>query len=106
MTRFRHFRLAPVLVAAVLLLTSMTGLFPAQAQDATPEQATPGTVAVASPVAGPTGTWIASDFVSGAWRVEVVTAKRANAFPQYELEARDDKDWIVAIVDVTNWSDD
>lgn len=111
MTRFRHLRLAPALVALVLVFSMIAGIFPAGAQDATPEQATPeqatpGTVAVASPVAPPAEPWVASDFVSGPWRVQVVTAKRANEFPEYELEARDDKDWIVAIVDVTNWSDD
>ncbi|MFT4036795.1 MAG: hypothetical protein QM692_01340 [Thermomicrobiales bacterium] len=116
MTRFRHLRLAPALVALVLLLTSFAGILQVRAQDATPEptpatQASPeapvsGSVAVASPSAESTGTWITSDFVSGAWRVSVVTAKRANAFPEYSLEARDDKDWIVAIVDVANWSDD
>lgn len=107
MTRFRHSRLLFALVAAVLLLTSMTGAFRAGAQDdSTPVPATPGTVAVASPVASKEVTWLPSDFVSGRWRVQVETAQRANAFPEYGLEARDDKDWVVAIVDVTNWSRD
>ena len=111
MTRFRQLRLAPVLVVLALLLTSFAGIVQVRAQDATPEQASPdtsvpSTVAQATPGAATNGTWITSDFVSGFWRVSVVTAKRANEFPQYQLEARDDKDWIVAIVDVTNWSDD
>ena len=111
MIRFRHFRLAPLLIAITLIASSLLGVFPVRAQDATPGAgtavpATPGTVAEASPVAPPAEPWIASDFVSGPWRVQVVTAERANAFPEYELDARDDKDWIVAIVDVTNWSDD
>ena len=36
----------------------------------------------------------------------MITADRANTFPEYELEGRDDKDWLVAVVDVTNWSGD
>ncbi len=106
MTRFRHLRLAPALLAVVLVLTSLVGVFTARAQDATVEPATPGTEAVASPVAPPAEPWLASDFVSGVWRVKVITADRANTFPEYELEGREDKDWIVAVVDVTNWSGD
>ena len=106
MTRFRHLRVATAMMAVVLVLTSLAGVFTARAQDATVEPATPGTVAVASPVAPPAEPWLASDFVSGNWRVKVITAKRSNAFPEYELEARDDKDWLVAVVDVTNWSGD
>jgi hypothetical protein len=106
MTRFRQLRLATALMTAVLVLTSLIGVLTARAQDATVEPATPGTEAVASPVAPPAEPWIASDFVSGAWRVKVITAHRANAFPEYELEAREDKDWLVAVVDVTNWSGD
>lgn len=106
MTRFRHLRLAPALLAVVLVLTTLVGVFTARAQDATVEPATPGTEAVASPVAPPAEPWLPSDFVSGAWRVQVITAKRANAFAEYGLEAREDKDWLVAIVDVTNWSGD
>jgi len=106
MTRFRHLRLAPALLAVVLILTSVAGVFSVRAQDATVEPATPGAEAVASPVAPPAEPWLASDFVSGPWRVEVVTAKRANAFSEYDLESREDKDWIVAVVDVTNWSSD
>ena len=101
MIRFRHLRLAPALVALMFLLTSVAGVFQARAQDATPA-ASP----VASPVAPVGEPWVASDFVSGAWRVQVVSAKRANVFPTYQLEARDDKDWIVVIADITNWSDD
>jgi hypothetical protein len=104
MTRFRHLRLATAIMAVVLVLTSLAGVFTARAQDGTAEPATPGTEAVASPVAPPAEPWLASDFVSGPWRVKVITAKRANEFPEYELEPRDDKDWLVAIVDVTNWS--
>ncbi len=106
MTRFRHLRAATVLLTVVLVVTSMAGVFSVRAQDATVEPATPGTEAVASPVAPPAEPWLASDFVSGPWRVEVVTAKRANSFPEYDLESREDKDWIVAVVDVTNWSSD
>ncbi len=106
MTRFRHLRLVPALLAVVLVLTSLAGVFSARAQDATVEPATPGTEAVASPVALPVEPWLASDFVSGAWRVKVITAQRANTFPEYELEGREDKDWLVAVVDVTNWSSD
>src|SRR5690606_38415467 len=92
MTRFRHLRLAPALLAVVLILTSVAGVFSVRAQDATVEPATPGAEAVASPVAPLAEPWLASDFVSGPWRVEVVTAKRANAFSEYDLESREDKD--------------
>ncbi len=104
MSWFRPLRLVTAVMVVVLAFTSVAGFAPARAQDATPEEATPGTVAVASPVAPAGPPWIASDFVSGRWRVQIVTAKRANAFPQFDLEAREDKDWIVAITDITNWS--
>ncbi|MCA9859213.1 MAG: hypothetical protein KC438_05790 [Thermomicrobiales bacterium] len=103
MTRFRLLRLAPALLAIVLVLTSVNGIFSVRAQDATPEQEPAGQ---ATPEAPPAQPWLASEFVSGAWRVKVITAKRANAFPDYGLDGRDDKDWLVAVVDVTNWSSD
>ncbi len=104
MSWFRQLRLAPALLAVLLVLTSMAGVLSTRAQDATVEPATPGAEAVASPAALPVEPWVASDFVSGAWRVKVITAERANTFPEYELEGREDKDWLVAVVDVTNWS--
>ena len=58
MTRFRHLRLAPALMAVVLVLTSLMGVFTGRAQDATVEPATPGTEAVASPVAPPAEPWL------------------------------------------------
>lgn len=103
MTRFRLARLAPVLIAVLLVAGSVAMVIPTRAQDATPESA--GT-AQATPVATSSGTWVPSEFVSGRWRVEVITAERANAFPEFELEGRDDKDWVVVIADITNWSGD
>lgn len=99
MSWFRHLRFVTAFAVALLFITTMEGFVPVGAQDATP---------VASPVASPVAPvgepWVASDFVSGPWRLQIVTAKRANAFSQFGLEAREDKDWIVAIVDITNWS--
>lgn len=102
MSWFRHLRVVTVLVAFSLVLTSLGGFAPVRAQDATPV-ATP-VVPAASPTVPAGEPWIASDFVSGPWRVRVISAKRANAFAQYGLEARDDKDWIIVIADITNWS--
>lgn len=100
----RHLRFVTALVAAMMVLTSISGFMPVGAQEGTPASATLEATAVASPVAPVGEPWLVSDFVAGAWRVQVVTAKRANAFPAFDLEARSDKDWIVAIADVTNWS--
>lgn len=90
---------------AALLLISLIGLQSgpavmrtAGAQDS---KATP----VASPVAIPaTDVASAQEFVADRWRMSIVTAKRTAELPEAELDARDQRDWIVVIADVTNWS--
>jgi hypothetical protein len=106
MLRNRTRRFVATLLACAILLTGIGLSIPALAQDTggTPEAAPPAASPVASPV--PSGPYTTSEFVSGLWRIGVVTAKRANEFPQYELAARQGKDWIIVIADITNWSRD
>ena len=90
------------ILALIALILSMTGshlLAEVAAQDATPvPEATP----VGSPVA--TVGVVGDVFVSDLWRIGVVTAKQQNEFPEFGLDSRPDKDWIVVVADVTNWS--
>lgn len=44
-------------------------------------------------------------FVSVRWRIAVATVVRDDAIEMAGLEAKDSKDWIVVVADVTNWSD-
>lgn len=44
-------------------------------------------------------------FVSGRWRVAIAGAARDDEIPIANLEAKDGKDWLVVVADVTNWSD-
>ncbi|MGH2558805.1 MAG: PQQ-binding-like beta-propeller repeat protein, partial [Thermomicrobiales bacterium] len=43
-------------------------------------------------------------FVSANWRVTVVAAQRDDAIQDVSLEEREDKEWVVVVADVTNWS--
>jgi len=45
-------------------------------------------------------------FADGAWRVGVATAAHGPEFQDIGLAQKKGKDWFVAIVDVTNWSDE
>jgi endonuclease YncB( thermonuclease family) len=45
-------------------------------------------------------------FADGAWRVAVATAAHGPEFRDIGLAPKEGKDWFVAIVDVTNWSDE
>jgi endonuclease YncB( thermonuclease family) len=44
-------------------------------------------------------------FVSGPWRVAVATTAVRPTFPDLGLRKKTDKAWLVAVLDVTNWSD-
>jgi endonuclease YncB( thermonuclease family) len=44
-------------------------------------------------------------FVDGVWRIAVATAAHGPEFADIGLAPKEGKDWFVAIVDVTNWSD-
>jgi endonuclease YncB( thermonuclease family) len=64
-------------------------------------------VPVASPFASPVAVAPQaemSSFVSGQWRVAVAFATRADAVPTLKLAARDGRDWIVVVADVSNWA--
>lgn len=45
-------------------------------------------------------------FASGPWRVAVATSARSDAFIRIGLKPKAGKDWLVAVLDVTNWSED
>jgi plastocyanin/endonuclease YncB( thermonuclease family) len=44
-------------------------------------------------------------FASGQWRVAVASASLNDSFDDLNLKAKDGKEWLVVIADVTNWSD-
>jgi endonuclease YncB( thermonuclease family) len=44
-------------------------------------------------------------FVSGPWRFAVSQAAVGREFPDLGLKLKTDKEWLVVVVDVTNWSD-
>jgi endonuclease YncB( thermonuclease family) len=44
-------------------------------------------------------------FADGFWRIGIAAAARGSALPGIGLEEKTDKEWIVAIADITNWSD-
>ncbi len=81
---------------------SATSLPSARAFQAT----TPASPTEASPVASPPPAVVIDDqaFVSGAWRITVVVAQQADAFPDFKLTASDGKSWIVVVADVANSS--
>jgi hypothetical protein len=45
-------------------------------------------------------------FVSGQWRVAVATAARNEALEGVELKEKAGKQWLVLVLDITNWSED
>jgi endonuclease YncB( thermonuclease family) len=107
MLRARLFRRIGVVVSLSFLvgLLAVSPTLPSFAQQATPEaEGTPEASPVASPVAE-TGPHIDA-FVAGNFRVAVVAAIRAEAISDsgVDLTAREDRDWIVVIADVSNWS--
>lgn len=112
---------AIVLVITILVIGALASI-PVLAQQDTPladlpvleelgtPEASPVASPAASPVASPAASPVAttpyeiSEFVSGAWRIVVVTADERPEFPEYELPFRDNKDWVIVIADITNWS--
>ncbi len=44
-------------------------------------------------------------FVSDRWRIAIAGVARDDTIPTADLEAKDGKDWLVVVADVTNWSD-
>ncbi|HEY8446785.1 MAG TPA: hypothetical protein VIL01_06720 [Thermomicrobiales bacterium] len=103
----RHGRLGLVIALGLIfaLVAAGSGSPLAAQEDATPvpEAETGGTPA-ASPVAT-----VPSDaapvFAADRWRITVVAAKRGAAIPEVRLTENEDRDWIVVIADVTNWSE-
>ncbi|MGE3798032.1 MAG: hypothetical protein AB7G88_09330, partial [Thermomicrobiales bacterium] len=112
MTTLGFGRASAIAIALVVVMAGSILVLPVFAQESTPladlpvlgqdQPATPAASPVASPVAA--GSYEVSEFVAGAWRVAVVTAWRQVEFPEYDLPPRDDKDWVVVIADITNWS--
>src|SRR5687768_2224972 len=47
----------------------------------------------------------APDFVSSSWRISIATTAVSPTFPQLGLKKKSDKEWMIVIADVTNWSD-
>jgi len=45
-------------------------------------------------------------FVSGSWRIAVATTAVAQSFPELGLKQKADKEWMIVLLDVTNWSDE
>jgi hypothetical protein len=110
MIRMSAGRLAASVLAFAILLSGIMLTMPVFAQEGTPEAddsaASPAASPAGSPQASPVAAepYVTSEFLSGEWRVAVVTARQANVFIEYELESRVDKNWVVVIADVTNWS--
>jgi hypothetical protein len=107
MPRARLYRRIGAVVTPAILVTLLATLsvVPSFAQDASPvPEATPA----ASPIASPSATTVTAEpisvFASGAFRFAIVSAQRAAEVPDINLTARAEKDWIVLIADVTNWS--
>lgn len=102
MGRDRSRKLVIWLLALVIMVSGSPLAMTTFAQDATPQaESTPE--ATGSPVPSDAA-YVTSEFVAGSWRIGVVSAERANVFDKFELSARADKDWVVVIADVTNWS--
>ncbi|CAN5581707.1 hypothetical protein BH23CHL4_BH23CHL4_20710 [soil metagenome] len=122
MIRLHSGRLFATVLAFFILLTGIVLTMPVLAQESSPESDSPSSTEVAfpeassaaspvaSPVASPQASTVAaepyetSEFLSGAWRIAVVSARLQNVFTEFELESRPDKNWVVVIADITNWS--
>ncbi len=104
-------RAVTVLIALVLVIPGAMVALPVFAQEGTPLADLPFVEEIASPEASPeaspvvvTEEYEPSEFAVGGWRMVVVTADEQVEYPEYELPARDDKNWIIVILDLTNWS--
>jgi hypothetical protein len=119
MIRLSAGRLFASVLAFAILLSGIALTMPVFAQESTPESESPGQSVFASPEASPVASpvaspqaspvaafepYVTSEFLSGAWRIAVITARQANVFAEFELESRVDKNWVIVIADVTNWS--
>ncbi|MCC6944911.1 MAG: hypothetical protein IT335_10075 [Thermomicrobiales bacterium] len=110
MRQLRSGRVAAIALVMVILLTTAIAAVPVFAQEGTPLADLPVLTEQPSPEASPDASPVAAsdfepaEFVAGAWRIAVVTADQNVEFADFELPARDDKDWIIVIADVTNWS--
>lgn len=107
MNRNRPRGIVSVALAALLLLTAVAATVPAGAQDEPPGdgtdiQPTPGIVTAATPEAGLQ--YATQEFAGGRWRIALITSRIATELPEFDLPDVERKMWIVAIVDVTNWS--
>lgn len=108
MHRHRWFGL---LVSLAIVLAVLPGAGPASvatAQEATSDdEASPE--AQASPIASPEATaetgFSRPTFAAEQWRITIVAAVRGDTIPEAELDDRDGRDWVLIVVDVTNWSD-
>ena len=70
------------------------------------EELLSGVVVGPGPVPAPTSGEPAPVFVSGSWRIAVATTAVSRAFADLGLKEKADKEWMVVILDVTNWSDE
>lgn len=48
---------------------------------------------------------VAPEFTAGPWRIAIIGAERASKFDQFELSRRENKDWIIVIADITDWTE-
>ncbi len=89
-----------------LLLALLSQGGAAQLAAQTGSTPTPGAAPDATPVASPVTETpqLAPVFAAAGWRIAVVTAVRAAAVSEAGLRAQEDRDWIVVIADVTNWT--
>ncbi len=111
MHRARLFRRIGVVVSLsfIVALLAVSPTLPSFAQQSTPEaEGSPAASPVASPIASPvaqTGPRLDA-FVAGNFRIAVVAAIRGDAIVDsgVDLTPREDRDWIVVIADVSNWT--
>jgi len=113
MHRARVFRRIGVVasLAFVVALLAISPTLPSFAQQATPKaEGTPAAspVAAGSPVGSPVAQTPAGPdaFVAGNFRVAVVAAKRGESIAEagVNLTAREGKDWIIVVADISNWT--
>jgi hypothetical protein len=104
-------RISTAVMLIVLLAAAITAIAsPPAIAFQTSAPSSDGT-GMASPVASPMASPVAPSaesvnqaFVTGPWRFEVVLAQQAPGFPDFKLAEADGKNWIVVVVDATNWS--
>jgi len=98
-------RVGIVLALLGMLLSVFPNVFShANAQDDGTDVATSVASPQASPVAAEESSIPRPVFLSGRWRISVVYANRTAAVPELDIAAKSDRNWVVTVVDVTNWS--